>query len=85
MAEWECDICGLTPCPNRSFCKACRKIDRKRPPGREAREPRPDFPALAQSTKDATDWLRRYHRNRLPRWYQIHPGLEHEYPEPPKS
>ena len=51
MAEWECDICGLTPCPNRSFCKACRKLDRRRPPGREAREPRPDFPVLAQSTK----------------------------------
>jgi hypothetical protein len=27
-----CDICGSSPCMNRSFCRLCRQIDRKNQP-----------------------------------------------------
>jgi hypothetical protein len=28
-APFMCDICGLTPCASRSFCRVCREADRK--------------------------------------------------------
>lgn len=33
----ECDICGATPCANRSFCRQCRIADRNVREGKPAR------------------------------------------------
>ena len=87
MAEWECDICGLTPCLNRSFCKACLQ-DR----------PQSDLPAGGARTEARFSGAGAinqgchrlaaavHHRNRLPRWYiKFIRGWGMSKPSPTKS
>lgn len=62
----------------RSFWDACRMVDaRNARNARNAHAPEPkQEPKFAQSTLDATLWLRKFYPDRLPAWYAKHPGLE---------
>lgn len=40
-----CDICGLSPCMSRSFCRLCRQIDRKNPPAAVPTQEKRGIPA----------------------------------------
>jgi hypothetical protein len=70
---WECDVCGNNPCERPSFCRTCRRIDKANPPGREAREPERTVPAVAESTRMATAWLKKFCPDRLDDWLARHP------------
>lgn len=59
----------------RNFADACRMVDKRNARAQRAPEDKPAAKP-AQSTIDATLWLRKFHPDRLEAWYAKHPGLK---------